>query len=180
MRRLPSKLAIRHSLRCATCSSTQMSSCMSTEHADKSELPLNSRLGRRLFPCGQTRREFVWEMGGGFAGLALSSLLAQDGFFARQARGDQAARGETPRASKPAHAPAAARSCIFLMMNGGPSHVDTFDYKPTLAKYSGKTLPPEKQFTNSGNRKMGFLTPAWRKFQPGGQSGLMISDYFPR
>ena len=66
------------------------------------------------------------------------------------------------------------------MMNGGPSHVDTFDYKPSLAKYAGQTLPPEKQFTNSGGRKMGFLTPAWRPFRPGGESGLMISDYFPR
>lgn len=153
---------------------------MSTEHADKQEPPPNSRRARRLFPCGQTRREFVWEMGGGFVGLALTSLLAQDGFFCRQARGEQSARSENPLASKPAHVRAAARSCIFLMMNGGPSHVDTFDYKPTLAKYAGKPLPPEKQFTNSGNRKMGFLTPAWRKFQPGGQSGLMISDYFPR
>jgi hypothetical protein len=153
---------------------------MSTEHAGKTEPPVNGHFGRRLFPCGQTRREFVWEMGAGFAGLALASLLDQDGFFARHARGDQPARGENPLASKPAHHRAAARSCIFLMMNGGPSHVDTFDYKPTLAKYAGKPLPPEKQFTNSGNRKMGFLTPAWRKFQPGGQSGLMISDYFPR
>ena len=66
------------------------------------------------------------------------------------------------------------------MMNGGPSHIDTFDYKPELAKYAGKSLPDGKKFTNSGNRKMGFLTPAWRPFRPGGQSGLMISDYFPR
>src|SRR5258708_34675145 len=66
------------------------------------------------------------------------------------------------------------------MRNGGPSPVDTFDYKPSLAKYAGQPLPAEKQFTNSGNRKMGFLTPAWREFRPGGQSGLMISDYFPR
>ena len=38
-----------------------------------------------FFPCGQTRREFVWQMGGGFAGLALTSLLNQDGFFGRHA-----------------------------------------------------------------------------------------------
>ena len=41
-----------------------------------------------------------------------------------------------------------------------------------LAKYAGQTLPPDKQFTNSGGRKMGFLTPAWREFRPGGRSGL--------
>ncbi|MBI2826561.1 MAG: DUF1501 domain-containing protein [Planctomycetia bacterium] len=139
---------------------------------------------KRLFPCGVTRREFVWEMGAGFAGLALASLLDGDGFFARHARGGEAsaATGAAagPLAPKPPHFKTPAKSCIFLMMNGGPSHVDTFDYKPGLKKYAGQSLPADKKFTNSGNRKMGFLTPAWREFQPGGTSGLMISDYFPR
>ncbi len=136
--------------------------------------------GARWFPCGQTRREFIWEMGSGFVGLALSSLLAQDGFFAGQARAAETSRGDGPMAPKPAHFAGPAKSCIFLMMNGGPSHVDTFDYKPSLAKYAGQSLPADKQFTNSGNRKMGYLTPAARPFSPGGQSGLMISDFFPR
>ena len=113
-------------------------------------------------------------MGAGFAGLALASLLDADGFFGRHAHAATAA-AVNPLAPKPPHFKVPARSCIFLMMNGGPSHVDTFDYKPGLAKYAGQPLPPDKQFTNSGNRKMGYLTPAWRPFQPGGQSGLMIS-----
>ncbi len=138
------------------------------------------RRGKRFFPCGQTRREFVWEMGAGFVGLALSALLGEDGFFDARARATEAARGENPLAVKPPHFATQAKACIFLMMNGGPSHVDTFDYKPSLAKYAGQPLPPDKKFTNSGNRKMGFLTPACREFRPGGQSGLMISDYFPR
>jgi len=132
----------------------------------------------RIYPCGQSRREFVWEMGAGFAGVALSSLLAGDGFFARNARATEAAT--SPLAPKPTHFPTRAKSVIFLMMNGGPSHIDTFDYKPELEKYAGKSLPEGKKFTNSGNRKMGYLTPAWRPFRPGGASGLMISDYFPR
>jgi hypothetical protein len=131
----------------------------------------------RLFPCGQTRREFVWEMGAGFAGLALASLLQADGFFARHA---VAATASHPLAPKPQHFPRPARACIFLMMNGAPSHIDTFDHKPELAKYAGQALPAGKKYTNSGNRKVGFLTPAWRPFRPGGDSGLMISDYFPR
>ncbi len=135
--------------------------------------------GRRLFPCGLSRREFVWDMGAGFAGLALSSLLAQDGFFARHANAATNAP-KSPLSPAESHYPAKAKSIIFLMMNGGPSHVDTFDYKPSLAKYAGQTLPADKQFTNSGGRKMGFLTPAWRPFRPGGESGLMISDYFPK
>ncbi len=151
---------------------------MSTERGEP-VLP-GMRRGPRLFPCGRTRREFVWEMGGGFVGLALAGLLEADGFFAPNARAAETARASSALAPKPAHRVAKATSCIFLMMNGGPSHIDTFDYKPSLKKYAGQPLPADKHFTNSGNRKLGFLTPAWREFRPGGQSGLMISDYFPR
>uniref|UniRef100_A0A7C2NZW1 DUF1501 domain-containing protein n=1 Tax=Schlesneria paludicola TaxID=360056 RepID=A0A7C2NZW1_9PLAN len=131
-----------------------------------------------LFPCGLTRREFVWQMGGGFAGFALASLLERDGFFARSAAAATPMSG--PLAVKPPQLPTKAKACIFLMMNGAPSQVDTFDYKPVLEKYAGKPLPEDKKFTNSGGRKIGFLTPAFRPFKPGGDSGLMISDYFPR
>lgn len=129
-----------------------------------------------FFPCGQTRREFAWEMGGGFAGLALSSLLSRDGFFAQQASASETARAAL---MPQPHFASKAKSCIFLMMNGAPSQVDTFDYKPALEKYAGKPLPEGKSFTNSGGRRVGFLTPAFRRFRPGGDSGLLISDYFP-
>jgi hypothetical protein len=120
-------------------------------------------------------------MGGGFAGLALASLLERDGFFARHAAAASPSGPVSgPLAVKPPHHSTKARACIFLMMNGAPSQVDTFDYKPVLEKYAGQTLPEDKKFTNSGGRKIGFLTPAWRPFRPGGDSGLMISDYFPR
>jgi len=129
---------------------------------------------QNAFPCGLNRREAVWQMGGGFTGLALVDLLSRDGFFSRQARGDG------PAAPKPRQYPAKAKSCIFLMMNGGPSQMDTFDPKPALEKYAGQPLPPDKKFINSGGRQMGFLTPAARKFRPGGKSGLPISDFFPQ
>ena len=130
-----------------------------------------------FFPCGQTRREFVWQMGGGFTGLALTSMLNQDGFFGRHTAAAGESAGNALR-----HQPyfaSKAKSCIFLMMNGAPSQVDTFDYKPSLQKYAGQPLPEGKAFTNSGGRKVGFLTPAFRRFRPGGESGLLISDYFP-
>ncbi len=129
-----------------------------------------------FFPCGQTnRREFVWDMGAGFAGLALTGLLSTDGFtFGKEA----APLG--PLAPKKPHFPVKAKSCIFLMMNGGPSQVDTFDPKPTLEKFAGQTMPADKKFTNSGGRKIGFLTPSFRPFKPGGKSGLPVSDFFPK
>ncbi len=130
----------------------------------------------QIYPCGTTRRECLWDMGAGFAGLALTALLEQDGFFSRHV---DAAAARSPLASRAPHATVKAKSCIFLMMNGAPSQVDTFDYKPVLEKYAGQPLPEGKSYINSGGRKVGFLTPAWRPFRPGGESGLMISDYFP-
>ena len=141
------------------------------------------RQTNRLFPCGLTRRELVWQMGGGFAGLALSQLLAGDGFFTRQLLANDNQADDKTAQSLSAITPqriARAKSCIFLMMNGAPSQVDTFDYKPELEKYAGKQLPADKNFINSGGRQMGFLTPAFRKFRPGGQSGLLVSDYLPK
>ncbi|QDU44889.1 hypothetical protein Mal52_33750 [Symmachiella dynata] len=133
---------------------------------------------QKMFPCGKSRREFVWEMGGGFAGLALANLLSSDGFSPNRARAAEATAN--PTAVKEPQFPARAKACIFLMMNGAPSQVDTFDYKPELEKFAGKQLPADKKFINSGGRRMGYLTPAWRKFRPGGESGLLVSDYFPK
>ncbi|TWU06574.1 hypothetical protein CA54_49710 [Symmachiella macrocystis] len=135
---------------------------------------------QKMFPCGKNRREFVWEMGGGFAGLALANLLSVDGFSPNRARAAEAVPTANPTAVKEPQFPARAKSCIFLMMNGAPSQVDTFDYKPELEKFAGKQLPADKKFINSGGRRMGYLTPAWRKFRPGGESGLLVSDYFPK
>lgn len=134
----------------------------------------------QLYPCGKSRREFLWEMGNGFAGLALGGLLAGDGFFSRHLHASTNANHAHPLTPKPSHFPTKAKSCIFLTMNGAPSQVDTFDFKPELVKYAGKSLPDDKSYINSGGRKVGFLTPNWRPFRPGGQSGMLVSDYFPK
>ncbi len=146
---------------------------------------VNSRIpNSELFPCGRTRREFVWEMGAGFTGLALSSLLTADGFFAKRAGAapleNRKSNIENPLSPRAPHFQTPAKSVIFLMMNGAPSHIDTFDYKPSLKKFAGQELPPSFQYTNSGGRKKGFLTPNWREFRLGGKCGHMISDYFPK
>ena len=141
-------------------------------------MPFHRPLRSPAFPCGLSRREAIWEMGAGFAGLALSALLERDGFFARHAAG--ATPLANPLAPRPAHQAVPVKSVIFLLMNGAPSHVDTFDPKPTLEKYAGQTIPAEMKFINSGGRAMGKLTPACRPFKACGQSGIPISDFFPK
>ena len=94
---------------------------------------------RQLTPCGRTRREFVWQAGGGFVGTALTYLLAQDGFFS-QAQANTPSNASLMDA-KPSHFAPKAKSCIFLFMYGGPSHMDLFDPKPELTKRNGEPMP---------------------------------------
>ncbi|MEQ9407025.1 MAG: DUF1501 domain-containing protein, partial [Fuerstiella sp.] len=102
------------------------------------------------FPCGQTRRESLWTMGAGFTGTALTGLLASDGFFNRPAAAAGSSRAANPLAPRDGHFPGRAKACIFLMMNGAPSQVDTFDFKPELVKSAGKQMPADRKFINSG------------------------------
>src|SRR5260370_38549021 len=109
----------------------------------------------RLTPCGRTRREFLWQAGGGFVGTALTYLLAQDGFLPGALAGKSDASPLDPRQP---HFPAKAKSCIFLFMYGGPSHADLRGPKPKLVKHHGQPIPyrdKEPHFTapNPGTRR---------------------------
>jgi hypothetical protein len=125
-------------------------------------------------PCGRTRREFLWQVGGGFAGLALLDLLSRDGFFATRAEG----QASNPLAPRPPHFPARARHAIFLFMNGGPSHVDTFDPKPALTRYHNTPYRGDLTVGSNG-RPVGHLMQSPFAFRRHGQSGLEISSLFP-
>jgi hypothetical protein len=106
----------------------------------------------------------------GFGYLALSALLAEEAAAGQPAPAD-------PLAPKAPHFPARAKRVIFLFMKGGPSHVDTFDYKPLLQRDHGRPLPFEKprvQFAPTGN----LLGSPW-KFRRYGQSGIAVSELFP-
>jgi hypothetical protein len=129
--------------------------------------------------CGRTRREFLWEAGAGFTGLGLVGLLSRDGFFSRGASAAASARkSANPLAPKPPQFTPRAKSVIFLFMYGGPSHVDTFDYKPKLYALDGQTIPV-KTFGRGGKKNEGRVVgPKW-KFRQYGQSGKWISDLFP-
>ncbi len=128
--------------------------------------------------CGRTRREFLWQTGGGFASVALSGLLGDD-FFARQAvAADGTSTFVNPLAPKPPMFPAKAKSVIFIFCYGGPSHVDTFDYKPKLYPLDGKTIEV-KTFGRGGHRNQGRVVgPKWQ-FKQYGQCGKWVSDLFP-
>src|SRR5437870_3490919 len=84
------------------------------------------------------RRDFLLRGGGGFGALALTYLLQGNRAFAGAPVADTPG---SPLAPKPPQFPAKAKSCIFLFMEGGPSHIDTFDPKPELNKLAGKPLP---------------------------------------
>jgi hypothetical protein len=127
--------------------------------------------------CGRTRREFLWEAGAGFTGLGLVDMLSADGFFG----GDGALAAGTfvnPLAPRPAHFTPKAKSVIFLFMYGGPSHIDTFDYKPKLYPLDGRTITVQT-FGRGGHRNQGRVVgPKWN-FHQYGQCGKWVSDLFP-
>jgi hypothetical protein len=128
--------------------------------------------------CGRTRRQFLWEMGAGFVGVALAGLL-EESFFAHPA---EAAGGTVkwvnPLAPRNPHFSPKAKSVIFLYMYGGPSHIDTFDYKPAMKGLNGKTVQV-KTFGRGGHKDQGrIVEPKWN-FKQYGQCGKWVSDLFP-
>src|SRR5689334_17761288 len=116
----------------------------------------------------RTRREWLCQMGGGFASLALIDLLSRD---ARAA-------AVNPLAPKPPHFPAKAKHAVFLFMNGAPSHVDTFDPKPELDRHDGRPYGGKTPVGSNG-RPIGHLMKSPFPFRKHGQSGLEISSLFP-
>ena len=136
-------------------------------------------------PLRTPRRAFLSDLGLGFTGLALGAMLH------RESRAAHA--GWRPPDGLP-HFPARAKSVIWLFMNGGVSHMESFDPKPMLTKYAGKTIA-ETPFASAqdpaklalerlvvpdanGNQR-NTLYPLQVGFKKHGQSGIEISDWFP-
>ncbi len=121
-----------------------------------------------------TRRDFLARAGGGFGALALSHLLGGTSL------GAALATEKNPLAPKAPHFAPKAKSVIFLFMEGGPSHLDTFDPKPKLNELAGQRLPDSfgGVITAMGESKSPLLA-SKRKWTQHGQSGLWISDWLP-
>ena len=131
-----------------------------------------------------SRRDFLFQSGGGISGLALAHLLSRDRLQAtQQASADPcaaAATGANPFAAKPPHYTPRATAVISLFMSGGVSQVDTFDPKPALSRYAGEPLGDKVD----GNIvvRQGFpgpLMPSPFTFQKYGQNGIEVSEIFP-
>ncbi len=119
------------------------------------------------------RRRILQSSALGFGSLALATLLHQ------QSKGlsDEPAKPVQSLATRVPHFPPRAKRIVFLFMKGGPSHVDTFDPKPSLDRYDGQAPPfalPDITFAKQGN----LLRSPW-KFRKYGQSGLPVSELFP-
>jgi len=125
----------------------------------------NSYLNQTL-----SRRELLRVSSTGFGAIALAGLLGQE-----QARAEAASAD--PLAVKPPHFPARAKRVIFLFMHGGPSQMDTFDYKPLLKRDHGKPLPFARPKVVS-SETFNLLQSPWA-FRQYGQSGAWVSDLFP-
>src|SRR5438552_4139111 len=127
----------------------------------------------RLDDSFLTRRELLRRGGMGFGMLGLTALLADDALLIPSA---QAATTEiNPLAPKKSHFAGKAKRIVHLFMNGGPSHVDTFDPKPMLDKWHGKPMPAGNLRTE---RKTAGAMRSPFKFQRHGKSGIEVSEIF--
>jgi hypothetical protein len=138
------------------------------------------------YPCRRvSRRTFLADTGMGFTGLALGAMLFRDG-MGRGVEGAEAGGLASP------HFPARAKSVIWIFLCGGVSHLESFDVKPELDRYAGKSieetphadvLDPEKVEKDivggnpkHGNRKL--IMPLQTGYRTYGQSGLVVGDWF--
>lgn len=128
------------------------------------------------------RREFFLTSASGLGGLALTSMLADDGVLADEGVLANDQISADPLAPKPPHFAPRAKSCIFVFLAGAPSHVDLYDPKPILAERNGEQLP--KSLTDQVRfafikKESAILMGSKRKFTPHGKCGMELCDLLP-
>jgi hypothetical protein len=125
-----------------------------------------------------SRREMLLQAGTGFGSIALAGLLAESGL--RAAPSAPSPQSPAPSSTRPPHVPPKAKSVIFLFMEGGPSHIDTFDPKPELEKLAGEPLPSSfKPVILAMGEKNPPIMASKRKWAQYGEGGLWVSDWLP-
>lgn len=138
-----------------------------------------------------SRRSLLARAGGGLGLLGLAALLEDQGLLGQAcaARTDGGGRTRAtggpldPMAPRPGHIPAKAKAVIWVFINGGPSQVDTWDYKPALERWDGKSIaefdPGFDNTTGFFKNAVGGLMKSPFTFRPRGECGKMVSDLFP-
>jgi hypothetical protein len=132
------------------------------------------------------RRHFLQRAGGGFGLIGLAGLLQQEGLLGKESltADGLGAQALNPMAPRPSHFPGKAKRVIWIFVNGGPSQVDTWDYKPALAKWDGKSMrefdATFKNTTGFFKDSVGGLMKSPFAFTPRGESGKMVSELFPK
>jgi len=139
--------------------------------------------GNALRESKWTRRKLLRQAGAGCGWLALLALLWEEQGGQKALAGSLGDRALNPLAPQPSHFPAKAKHVIWVFINGGPSHVDTWDYKPALEKWDGKSIrefdPEFKNTTGFFKNAVGSLMRSPFRFTPRGQCGKMVSEIFP-
>ena len=135
-------------------------------------------------PTAISRRDVLARAGCGFGMLGLAGLMQDEGLLDTATAADRlGARALQPMAPQPSHFPAKATRVIWIFVNGGPSHVDTWDYKPGLTKWNGKSMqefdPKFDNMTGFFKNSVGGLMQSPFKFTPRGECGKMVSEIFP-
>jgi hypothetical protein len=133
-----------------------------------------SIVGRRLLD----RRGFLADLGSGLGGIALVSLLADQGRAGDRSPIRPAINPRSPLAARPAHFTPRARRVLHLFCSGACSHLDTWDYKPELAKRHGQPMPGGKDLVTFQGAQ-GNLARSLYTFRPRGRCGKYVSDLLP-
>ena len=124
-----------------------------------------------------SRRDFLTRVGGGFGMIGLAGLLAQESSAQQPAW--SAPDPSRPLASRAGHHASKATNIIWLFINGGPSHVDTWDYKPELERRDGRELVGFDQNTGFFRDQVGPIMRSPFRFRQHGQCGKYVSEIFP-
>lgn len=136
--------------------------------------PTITHAGRWLL----NRRDFLSFGGTGLGGMALASLLADDGRLDATGPIRPAWSPERPQAARPPHFTPKARQVLVIFCSGAMSHVDSWDYKPELIKRHDTPMPGSDKLITFQGENGHLIKPIW-EFRPRGQSGKMISEMLP-
>ncbi len=137
--------------------------------------------GPELYGSAPSRRNFLYQLSSGIGAVALSALLREERAHAGESQTLHSSPGAASSgalAPKPGHYPGKAKRCIFLLMEGGPSQIDTFDPKPDLGRLHMKVMKRELKLESSQTRGERWFVKSPFRFERHGECGMPVSELF--